>query len=63
MSGYTDDDILKDGVLRGAAEFLQKPFTPDQLARKVRNVLGGRSSEVRANAAVTLGADSARDTI
>lgn len=48
MSGYTDDDILKGGVLRGETEFLQKPFTPDQLARKIRDVLNRRSSEVPA---------------
>jgi len=39
MSGYTDDDVLRRGVLHGETAFLQKPFTPDQLARKVRVVL------------------------
>jgi two-component system cell cycle sensor histidine kinase/response regulator CckA len=39
MSGYTDDDVLRRGVMHGEAAFLQKPFTPDQLARKVRAVL------------------------
>ena len=39
MSGYTDDDVLRRGVLHGETEFLQKPFTPDQLARKVRSVI------------------------
>jgi CheY-like chemotaxis protein len=39
MSGYTDDDVLRRGVLHGETAFLQKPFTPDQLARKIRNVL------------------------
>jgi two-component system, cell cycle sensor histidine kinase and response regulator CckA len=39
MSGYTDDDVLRRGVLQGETAFLQKPFTPDQLARKVRAVL------------------------
>ncbi|MGZ3330879.1 MAG: PAS domain S-box protein [Gemmatimonadaceae bacterium] len=39
MSGYTDDDVLRRGVLEGDTAFLQKPFTPDQLARKVREVL------------------------
>jgi len=41
MSGYTDDDVLRRGVLHGETAFLQKPFTPDQLARKVRAVLDG----------------------
>jgi PAS domain S-box-containing protein len=39
MSGYTDDDVLRRGVLQGETFFLQKPFTPDQLSRKVRQVL------------------------
>ena len=39
MSGYTDDDVLRRGVLQGETAFLQKPFTPDQLARQVRAVL------------------------
>ena len=39
MSGYTDDDVLRRGVLHGETAFLQKPFTPDQLARKVRGVI------------------------
>lgn len=39
MSGYTDDDVLRRGVFHGEAPFLQKPFTPAQLARKVREVL------------------------
>ncbi|HEY8832942.1 MAG TPA: PAS domain S-box protein [Gemmatimonadaceae bacterium] len=39
MSGYTDDDVLRRGVLQGETAFLQKPFTPNDLARKVRAVL------------------------
>jgi PAS domain S-box-containing protein len=39
MSGYTDDDVLRRGVLHGEAAFLQKPFTPEQLGRKIREVL------------------------
>jgi len=39
MSGYTDDDVLRRGVLHGETAFLQKPFTGEQLARKVRAVL------------------------
>lgn len=40
MSGYTDDSIVRHGVLSDEFAFLQKPITPDALARKVREVLG-----------------------
>ncbi|MBI5283150.1 MAG: PAS domain S-box protein [Candidatus Solibacter usitatus] len=39
MSGFTGDDIARHGVLAEGARFLPKPFTPGQLASKVRTVL------------------------
>jgi CheY-like chemotaxis protein len=39
MSGYTDDAIVRHGVLRQGIAYIQKPFTPEALARKVRAVL------------------------
>ncbi len=41
MSGYTDDEIVRQGGGGGPA-FLQKPYTPASLARKVRDVLDAR---------------------
>jgi signal transduction histidine kinase len=42
MSGYTDDDIIRRGLLRPGVPFLQKPFMPADLSRKVREVLDAR---------------------
>jgi CheY-like chemotaxis protein len=39
MSGYTDDAVLRHGVLAADTFFLQKPFSTEGLARKVRGVL------------------------
>jgi PAS domain S-box-containing protein len=39
LSGYTDEAIAQHGVLQAGIELLHKPFTPDALARRVREVL------------------------
>lgn len=39
MSGYTSEGIVHNGVLERDTAFLQKPFTPTALARKVGEVL------------------------
>jgi PAS domain S-box-containing protein len=39
MSGYTDDALMHHGVLETNIAFLEKPFTPDTLSHKVRDLL------------------------
>jgi PAS domain S-box-containing protein len=42
MSGYTGDDVIQRGLLEPGVPFQQKPFTPEGLARKVREMLDRR---------------------
>jgi two-component system cell cycle sensor histidine kinase/response regulator CckA len=44
MSGYTGDSVLRQTVLELGVPFIQKPFTSEELARKVREVLDGTSA-------------------
>ncbi len=42
MSGYSTDDTVREALELGAATFIAKPFTPDELADTVRSVLKPR---------------------
>ncbi len=44
MSGYTDDAVVRDGPPESERAFLQKPFTPAMLVRKIRDVLSSGGS-------------------
>jgi CheY-like chemotaxis protein len=43
ISGYTNDEIVRRGVGGGDAAFIHKPFTSQDLMRKVREVLDGKA--------------------
>jgi signal transduction histidine kinase/CheY-like chemotaxis protein len=40
MSAYTEDAAINIGVLNPGTEFIEKPFSPDELAAKIRRILG-----------------------
>jgi CheY-like chemotaxis protein len=42
ISGYTEDEIVKQGVSRNASRFLSKPFDSRLLLEKVRDILDAR---------------------
>jgi DNA-binding NarL/FixJ family response regulator len=44
MSGYSDNAIVRDGLLGESAAFLQKPFTPGELLRKLRHVIDAQAA-------------------
>lgn len=48
MSGYTDDAIVKHGVLEPGIAFIYKPFTVDAVLLKLREVLDGPADKAKA---------------
>ncbi|HNW45140.1 MAG TPA: response regulator [Elusimicrobiales bacterium] len=47
MSGYTDDAIVKHGVLEPGIAFIYKPFTIEGFTRKLREVLDGPEDQAK----------------
>jgi two-component system cell cycle sensor histidine kinase/response regulator CckA len=45
ISGYTNDEVVRRGISRKDAAFIQKPFATEDLMKKVREVLDGKSAE------------------
>ncbi|HEX4119904.1 MAG TPA: response regulator [Verrucomicrobiae bacterium] len=54
MSGYTDDALAHHGVLDEGLWFLEKPFSPAQLTRKVREILDVPVEKYNGSATVAL---------
>ena len=44
MSGYTDKAFTSTAAWEPGSAFLQKPFTPQTLGHKVREILGGSAA-------------------
>jgi two-component system, cell cycle sensor histidine kinase and response regulator CckA len=44
ISGFTDEDVIRRGMLKEGRPFLQKPFTPHELARVVREALDAEAA-------------------
>lgn len=40
ISAYTGEEVIRRGLMEQGAPFLQKPFTPEALASKLRELLG-----------------------
>ena len=49
MSGYTEDSIIQQGLRKQSVGFIGKPFRPDVLAHKVREMLASKNSLASAN--------------
>ena len=61
VSGYSEDDMNEQGVLSPDVEFLEKPFTPQAITKKVREILTG--SPTLASAGVRLAGPDGHDGV
>ena len=52
-SGYTDDAIARQGIFDLSVAFIQKPYRPRALARKIREMLGASVTEAEHPAALS----------
>jgi len=59
VSGHTSDVIAHRGVLNHGVAFLPKPFSPVELAGKVREVLAGHGNVESVSGSVSIGASKA----
>ena len=46
MSGYTEDTIIRHGVLKDGINFLQKPVAPETMATAIHDILSGKPLRV-----------------
>ena len=47
-SGFTDDTVIRHGIQHDQVPFIEKPYSPNALARKVRQVLDQHRATRRA---------------
>jgi hypothetical protein len=47
MSGYTDDDLTRRGLLDAGIPYLEKPFSPEALARMIREIVNSLTPSSR----------------
>lgn len=46
VSGYTDDIVAQQGIVRSGVQLLEKPFTPDVLGQRIRTILDTGTAQV-----------------